>query len=144
MVRNSAPVSYTHLDVYKRQKQWIIQRFRRLACRSFGLWCRNVAEHQLGQLVSFAVPPVVKSGIKACDFDVMLDKDHENHDHDMKYLHGHNENTAGESEIHIHEHGIADHACAHETESVHCHHHHEHRGVKEIAHIIEHLSLIHI
>lgn len=23
---------------------------------------------------------VVKSGIKACDFDVMLDKDHENHD----------------------------------------------------------------
>ena len=38
-------------------KQWIIQRFRRLACRSFCLWCRNVAEHQLGQLVSFAVPP---------------------------------------------------------------------------------------
>ena len=84
---------------------------------------------------------VVKSGIEACDFDVMLDKDHENHDHDMKYLHGHNENTAGESEIHIHEHGIADHACAHETESVHCHHHHEHRGVKEIAHIIEHSAM---
>ena len=38
-------------------KQWIIQRFRRLACRSFCLRCRNVAEHQLGQLVSFAVPP---------------------------------------------------------------------------------------
>ncbi len=84
---------------------------------------------------------VVKSGIAACDFDVMLDKDHENHDHDMKYLHGHNENTAGESEIHIHEHGIADHACAHETESAHCHHHHEHRGVKEIAHIIEHSAM---
>lgn len=29
-------------------KQWIIQRFRRLACRSFCLRCRNVAEHQLG------------------------------------------------------------------------------------------------
>ena len=38
-------------------KQWIIQRFRRLAYRSFCLRCRNVAEHQLGQLVSFAVPP---------------------------------------------------------------------------------------
>ena len=38
-------------------KQWIIQRFRRLACRSFCLRCRNVAEHQLGQLVSFAIPP---------------------------------------------------------------------------------------
>ena len=84
---------------------------------------------------------VVKSGIAACDFDVMLDKDHENHDHDMKYLHGHNENTAGESEIHIHEHIAADHVCAHETESAHCHHHHEHRGVKEIAHIIEHSAM---
>lgn len=84
---------------------------------------------------------VVKSGIKACDFDVMLDKDHENHDHDMKYLHGHNENTEGESEIHTHEHVIADHACAHERETAHCHHHHEHRGVKEIAHIIEHSAM---
>ena len=84
---------------------------------------------------------VVKSGIAACDFDVMLDENHENHDHDMKYLHGHNENTAGESEIHTHEHVIADHACAHETESAHCHHHHEHRGVKEIAHIIEHSAM---
>ena len=26
---------------------------------------------------------VVKSGIDACDFDVVLDKAHENHDHDM-------------------------------------------------------------
>ena len=84
---------------------------------------------------------VVKSGIAACDFDVMLDENHENHDHDMKYLHGHNENTAGESEIHTHEHVIADHTCAHETESAHCHHHHEHRGVKEIAHIIEHSAM---
>ena len=84
---------------------------------------------------------VVKSGIAACDFDVMLDKDHENHDHDMKYLHGHNENTEGESEIHTHEHVIADHACAHERETAHCHHHHEHRGVKEIAHIIEHRAM---
>ena len=38
-------------------KQWIIQRFRRLAYRSFCLRGRNVAEHQLGQLVSFAIPP---------------------------------------------------------------------------------------
>ena len=37
---------------------------------------------------------VVKGGIDACDFDVMLDKKHENHDHDMEYLHGHHhENT---------------------------------------------------
>ena len=38
-------------------KQWIIQCFRRLACRGFCLRGRNVAKHQLGQLVSFAIPP---------------------------------------------------------------------------------------
>ena len=38
-------------------KQWIIQCFRRLACRGFCLRCRNIAEYQLGQLVSFAIPP---------------------------------------------------------------------------------------
>ena len=84
---------------------------------------------------------VSKSGIDCCSFDVLLDASCENHDHDMKYLHGHNENTEGESEIHTHEHVIADHACAHERETAHCHHHHEHRGVKEIAHIIEHSAM---
>lgn len=29
------------------------------------------------------ISDVTKSGIKACDFDVILDKEHENHDHDM-------------------------------------------------------------
>ena len=65
---------------------------------------------------------VVKSGIDACDFDVVLDKAHENHDHDMEYLHGHH---------HEHTHSYA-------AESAHGHHHHEHRGMKEITHIIEH------
>ena len=38
-----------------------------------------------------------KSGICACDFNVLLDKKHENHDHDMEYLHGekHEHNHAG-------------------------------------------------
>ena len=88
-----------------------------------------------------AISRVQKAALSACDFKVILDAAHENHDHDMKYLHGHNENTEGESEIHTHEHVIADHACAHERETAHCHHHHEHRGVKEIAHIIEHSAM---
>lgn len=29
-----------------------------------------------------------KSGLDACDFNVILDAEHENHDHDMAYLHG--------------------------------------------------------
>ena len=62
---------------------------------------------------------VVKSGIDACDFDVVLDKDYENHDHDMEYLHGHH-----------HEGHERNHA--HGTGTAQDHHHHEH------------LSLIHI
>lgn len=65
---------------------------------------------------------VVKSGIDACDFDVMLDKKHENHDHDMGYLHGHHHTLNAES---AHGH----------------HHHHEHRGLNEITHIIEHSTM---
>ena len=36
-----------------------------------------------------AVTRVKKSGLDACDFNVILDAEHENHDHDMAYLHGH-------------------------------------------------------
>lgn len=68
---------------------------------------------------------VVKSGIDACDFDVVLDKEHENHDHDMEYLHGHH-----------HEGHERNHA--HGTGTAHAAHHHEHRGIKEITYIIEH------
>lgn len=65
---------------------------------------------------------VVKSGIDACDFDVVLDKEHENHDHDMEYLHGH-------SHEHSHNH------------SAHAHHHHVHRGMKEIMDILNAAAL---
>ena len=63
---------------------------------------------------------VLKSGIDACDFDVVLDED--NHDHDMAYLHGH------ENQEHTH----------HKTHS-HSHngHTHIHRGIKEIREIID-------
>lgn len=55
---------------------------------------------------------VIKSGINACDFHVVLDAAYENHDHDMEYLHGH-EHMHGED------------------------HTHEHRGMQEIWEIIE-------
>ena len=38
---------------------------------------------------SVEIKTVFKSGIRACDFHVILDRAHENHDHDMEYLHGH-------------------------------------------------------
>ena len=63
------------------------------------------------------ISSVVKSGIEACDFDVILDAEHENHDHDMQYLYG--ESEAAE---HTHAHG---------------HHHHEHRSLQDVYAVID-------
>lgn len=97
---------------------------------------------------------VMKSGIDACDFDVVLENQ-DNHDHDMGYLYGHlhGEHTVEEhhhhdgEHVHEHHHGGHDHAHHHEGhnhEQEHHHdghdhdhhHHHEHRGMKEITEII--------
>lgn len=74
---------------------------------------------------------VKKSGLLMCDFDVVLDKEHENHDHDMEYLHGHNHE-------HGHHHG-REHL--HEKAESHTHKEHQHRGLSDILHIIEHAEL---
>ncbi len=65
------------------------------------------------------ISEVEKSGIHACDFDVILDKKHENHDHDMNYLHGHNWD-------HLPNHEHNTHA-----------HHHEHCCLSDILSILE-------
>lgn len=64
-----------------------------------------------------AVTRVQKAGIDACDFNVMLDREHENHDHDMEYLHGHDH---GEANPHGHEH--------HQVHEEGHHHGHDHGG----------------
>lgn len=79
---------------------------------------------------TYEISTVKKAGIACCDFNVILDKEHENHDHDMEYLHSnfithdkhHHEHTnhAHVGHEHIHEHK----------------HHHEHRGLGEIVNII--------
>ena len=87
---------------------------------------RRVLENVLKSLpiqgFHIAVTRVMKSGIDACDFDVVLDEAHENHDHDMEYLHG---NAA--EHVHTENHTHEDHGK----------HHHEHRGMKEIRGIID-------
>ena len=65
---------------------------------------------------------VKKNGIDVCDFNVILDAEHENHDHDMEYLFGH-------EEAHHHDHShLHDHS--HE-------HHHEHRNLSDVFSIID-------
>ena len=75
------------------------------------------------------VSRVKKAGIDACDFDVVLDDEHQNHDHDMEYLHG------SHQEEHHHHH---DHEHEHEHEH---HHHHEHRHLSDIYKIIDSITL---
>ena len=101
------------------------------------------------------VTRVTKSGLDACDFNVVLDAEHENHDHDMEYLHGHGEHVHGDAHSHgdhghddAHSHGDHGHDDVH-FHGDHCHdgvhshgehdhggHHHEHRGLPEIREIL--------
>ena len=68
---------------------------------------------------------VKKSGIDCCDFDVILDQEHDGHDHDMEYLYGHLEGEGGHSaHTHSHDH---DHDDDHHHDHDHDHHHdHDH------------------
>lgn len=81
---------------------------------------------------SYNISRVSKAGVDCCDFDVVLDAEHENHDHDMAFLHG-----AEAAHEHEHEHHH-EHCHEHEHEHTpHEHHHaHEHRGLKEVIAII--------
>lgn len=76
-----------------------------------------------------AIKKVQKAGICACDFAVILDKEHENHDHDMEYLHG----QIGIEKEHHHENGEHHHK---HKEHHHEHGEHHHTGLKEITDVL--------
>lgn len=104
---------------------------------------------------TYNISRVSKAGVDCCDFDVVLDAEHENHDHDMSFLHGeavaahvhshehehehHHEHEHCHEHHHEHEH-CHEHEHHHEHDHVHTphehHHHHEHRGLKEVIEII--------
>ena len=90
------------------------------------------------------VSRVTKSGLSACDFDVILDDEHQNHDHDMAWLFGEN-GADGHEHHHHHDEG---HEHGHEHEAEHCHehahghdhghgHHHAHRSLADVRAVIE-------
>ena len=74
------------------------------------------------------VSRVSARGVDACDFDVVLDDEHENHDHDMAWLFGEEEHG------HHHHHHGHDHDHEH-------HHHHEHRGLADVLAIVDSAGL---
>lgn len=87
---------------------------------------------------------VSKSGIDCCDFNVILDNEHENHDHDMEYLFRHEnaESAVAEpSHTEIHQNGEHNHEHSHEPHkemvsagSTITGHHHEHHKHEENCH----------
>ena len=78
---------------------------------------------------------VQKAGIDCCDFNVILDKEHENHDHDMAYLYG----SLPVAEEHHHGEEDHDHHChGHDGEEGHDHEHHCHCHDGEEGHDHEH------
>lgn len=82
------------------------------------------------------VSRVTKSGLAACDFDVVLDDEHQNHDHDMAWLFGEN-GTDGHEHHHHHDEG---HEHCHEHAHGHDHghgHHHAHRSLADVRAVIE-------
>jgi len=99
------------------------------------------------------VSRVLKNGLDACDFDVVLDSEHANHDHDMEYLHGehehhhdheHEHHHDHEHHHHEHEHHHHDHVhsdAEHSHQPQEHHHPHEHRGIKEIEAILVEAAL---
>ena len=106
------------------------------------------------------VKRVKKSGIDCCDFDVILDKEHDGHDHDMAYLYGHlqgghdhdhddhgHDHNHGHEHEHEHSHGHHhDHEHEHDHHHDHGHHHdhdhdHHHTGMAEIREIIGGLQM---
>ncbi len=107
---------------------------------------------------SVQITRVRKSGLDACDFNVVLDAAHENHDHDMAYLHG-SGHGRGHGGGHGHDHGHG-HEHGHEHSGEHgdgrdcgrghghedghgrgrehgCGRDHHHRGLREIEAIID-------
>ena len=94
---------------------------------------------------------VKKAGIDCCDFNVILDEEHDGHDHDMEYLYGHLEEESGHadhthSHHHEHEHDGHEHDHHHDHDHDHHHdhghgHHHHHTGMKEIREIIGNLEM---
>ncbi len=97
------------------------------------------------------VSRVEKSGLAACDFNVVLDDEHENHDHDMEWLYGapvkhgdchervhHHEDEGAHGHGHCHDHDH-EHGHCHEhdhEEAAHHHHPHAHRTLADVTAII--------
>ena len=113
----------------------------------------QVLRHALASLpvkgFDIKISRVKKSGLDVCDFDVLMDEEHENHDHDMAYLHGddhmehvHTHTHGGGEHVHEHEGHVDNHKEHNHVHGDHDHiHPHTHCGMKEIREILTQADL---
>ena len=103
-----------------------------------------------GEGVKIVTERVMKNALDCCNFDVVLDEEHENHDHDMEYLFGHGPLGTGVVD-HAQfndpqppspgDHAHGDHHGHHHDEEHHHDHHHTHRNLADVLRIIDSLEM---
>lgn len=95
---------------------------------------------------SIQIGRVNKVGLDCCDFNVVLDAEHDNHDHDMEYLYGEGWQDEHPHHHHAHEldaaehHDDAHHHDAHSHDHA-GHDHHHHRSYADVRNILAGLDL---
>ena len=105
----------------------------------------TLASFHIDEEFDMKISSVMKSGLKATDFDVILPEENDNHDHDMNYLYGHLSHEDGHEDLAIapyeaqsaHQHQSAD-----DDQSAHHHEHPHHgRGPVEIGNIFQNSNM---
>lgn len=103
----------------------------------------TLASFRIDEEFDMKISSVMKSGLKATDFDVILPEENDNHDHDMKYLYGHLSREDGHEDLAIAPHEHSDTA-SHEHQGAHQHENHDHyhgRGPVEIGNIFQNSNM---
>lgn len=103
----------------------------------------TLASFHIDEEFDMKISSVMKSGLKATDFDVILPEGNDNHDHDMNYLYGHLSHEDGheDSDIASHEDlDIASHEHKNTQQNKH-HSHHHGRGPVEIGNIFQNSNM---
>lgn len=107
----------------------------------------TLASFHIDEEFDIKISSVMKSGLKATDFDVILPEENDNHDHDMNYLYGHLSHEDGHEDSAIASHEDSDIASQvsrhnHQSTEQNKHHGHHHgRGPVEIGNIFQNSNM---
>ena len=98
----------------------------------------TLASFRIDEEFDMKISSVMKSGLKATDFDVILPEENDNHDHDMNYLYGHLSHEDGHEDSAMTSH--EDHS-TNQHDNQHDNHGHHGRGPVEIGNIFQNSNM---